>query len=372
MDIDPVLRALSAALNEQGPAVEILPGDSPGSHRVELATDAPGGSAAVVRTSGSTGTPKRTVLPIDSLAASSMATAEYLRTEGQWLLALPVHYVAGLAVLTRSLYAGTRPWAMDLGARFTAEGFTAAAAELTDRVRITSLVPTQLARLLQDPAPETVAALRRFNAILLGGGATSEPLRAAARSHGLRVIRTYGMSETCGGCVYDGEPLPGVRISTDAGRMRLGGDVVAGGYLGNPELTAAHFSVDGEGTRWFTTDDVGTLADGVLEVGGRLDDVINTGGIKVSAATVATAIEDVPGVGSALVVGLDDPEWGASVGALVTGTAAPETIRSAVRDVLGAPAVPKTLLRVPELPTLPGGKPDRRAAISLLGAAGRE
>ncbi|GAA1357252.1 o-succinylbenzoate--CoA ligase [Arthrobacter rhombi] len=372
MDIEPLLSALAAALNEDGPAVEILPGDSPGSHRLEQAGDAPGGSAAVVRTSGSTGTPKRTVLPIDSLAASSMATAEYLGAEGQWLLALPVHYVAGLAVLTRSLYAGTRPWAMDLEARFTPEAFTAAAAELTDRVRITSLVPTQLARLLDDPEPETVAALRRFNAILLGGGSTSEPLRAAARSHGLRVIRTYGMSETCGGCVYDGEPLPGVQISSTGGRIRLGGDVVAGGYLGNPELTDAHFTLDSDGTRWFTTDDLGSYRDGTLRVEGRIDDVINTGGVKVSAGAVATALEAVPGVRSALVVGVPDPEWGASVGALVTGQATPDSLRDAVRSELGRAAVPHRLLMVSELPTLPGGKPDRQRAISLLGNAERE
>lgn len=372
MDIDPVLSALSAALNEEGPAVEFLPGGTPGSVRLEQATDAPEGSAAVVRTSGSTGTPKRTVLPIDALAASSMATAEHLRAEGQWLLALPVHYVAGLAVLTRSLYAGTRPWAMDLGARFTAGGFTAAAAELTDRVRITSLVPTQLARLLEDPAPETLAALRRFNAILLGGGATPAPLREAARSHGLRIIRTYGMSETCGGCVYDGEPLPGVRISTLEGRIRIGGDIVAGGYLGNPELTDAHFSEDPDGTRWFTTDDLGTYHARVLDVDGRIDDVINTGGVKVSAGVVAAAIESVPGVRSALVVGVPDAEWGSAIGALVTGEAAPDAIRAAVRSSLGPAAVPRRLLPVAELPTLAGGKPDRRTAISQLAAAGRE
>lgn len=372
MDIDPLLSALAAALNDEGPAVEVLPGDGPGGHRIELATDAPAGSGAVVRTSGSTGTPKRTVLPVESLAASSMATAEYLGAEGQWLLALPVHYVAGLAVLTRSLYAGTRPWAMDLDARFTPAGFTAAAAELTDRVRITSLVPTQLARLLDDPEPETVAALRRFDAILLGGGATSEPLRAAARTHGLRIIRTYGMSETCGGCVYDGEPLPGVRITSTEGRIRLGGDVVAGGYLGNPGLTDAHFSVDGEGTRWFTTDDLGSYRDGALHVYGRIDDVINTGAVKVSAGAVATAIESVPGVHSALVVGIPDPEWGSAVGALVTGQATMEAIRDAVRAALGRAAVPHRLLPVAEMPTLPGGKPDRQTAISLLGGAGRE
>ncbi|WP_417234683.1 AMP-binding protein [Arthrobacter sp.] len=372
MDLDPLLSALAAALNEEGPAVEVLPGESPGSHRLHQAGDAPEGSAAVVRTSGSTGTPKRTVLPIDSLAASSMATAERLGAEGQWLLALPVHYVAGLAVLTRSLYAGTRPWAMDLEARFTPEAFTAAAGELTDRVRITSLVPTQLARLLEDPAEQAIAALRRFDAILLGGGATSEPLRAAARTHGLKIIRTYGMSETCGGCVYDGEPLPGVRIATVEGRIRLGGDVVAGGYLGNPELTDTHFSVDGEGTRWFTTDDLGSYTDGTLAVEGRIDDVINTGAVKVSAGAVATAIEAVPGVGSALVVGVPDPEWGSAAGALATGRADAADIRDAVRAALGRAAVPHRLLAVADLPVLPGGKPDRQAAISLLAGAGRE
>lgn len=372
MDIGETLKALAAALNEEGPAVEILPGDTAGSHRLETPQDAPEGTAAVVRTSGSTGTPKRTVLPTEALAVSSMATAEHLRAEGQWLLALPVHYVAGLAVLTRSLYAGTRPWAMDLGASFTAQAFTAAAGELTDKVRMTSLVPTQLARLLEDPAPETIAVLRRFNTILLGGGVTSESLRASARSHGLKIIRTYGMTETCGGCVYDGEALPGVRIDTVEGRIRLGGDVIAGGYLGDPDQTAERFLRDTAGERWFTTDDLGSYEDGMLSVHGRIDDVINTGGIKVSAAAVAAAIESVPGVRSALVVGVPDPEWGSAIGSLVTGEATGQAIRDAVRKSLGGSAVPRRLLQVPELPTLPGGKPNRQAAISQLAAAGRE
>lgn len=372
MDIDPTLKVLAAALNDEGPAVEILPGEEAGSHIVESPGDTPEGTAAVVRTSGSTGTPKRTALPGDALAASSVATAEHLGAEGQWLLALPVHYVAGLAVLTRSLFAGTRPWAMDLSASFTAEAFTAAAGELTDKVRLTSLVPTQLARLLQDPAPETLNVLRRFNAILLGGGAAPESLRDSARTHGLKIIRTYGMTETAGGCVYDGQALPGVHIDTTGGRIRLGGDVLASGYLGNPELSADRFSTDGEGTRWFTTDDLGSQENGLLTVSGRIDDVINTGGIKVSASAVAAAIESVPGVRSALVVGVPDAEWGSAVAALVTCEATDQAIRDGVRAALGASAVPRRLLQVPELPVLPGGKPDRRTAISQLGAAGRE
>ena len=372
MDFEATLKVVAAALNDEGPAVEILPGDTTGSHRIETPQDAPEGTAAVVRTSGSTGTPKRTVLPANALAVSSMSTAEYLGAEGQWLLALPVHYVAGLAVLTRSLYAGTRPWAMDLSTSFTAEAFTAAAGELTDKVRMTSLVPTQLARLLADPAPKTIAALRRFNTILLGGGPASESLRASARSHGLKIIRTYGMTETCGGCVYDGEALPGVRIDTVEGRIRLGGDVLAGGYLGAPEQSAERFLVDAEGERWFTTDDLGQYENGLLSVAGRLDDVINTGGVKVSAAAVAAAVETVPGVRSALVVGVPDTEWGSAVGALVTGDATGEAIRDGVRASLGRSAVPRRLLQVSELPELPGGKPDRRTAISQLAAAGRE
>ncbi|MDN5755316.1 MAG: AMP-binding protein [Arthrobacter sp.] len=372
MDIAEILKALAATLNDEGPAVEILPGEAAGSHRIDTPQDVPEGTAAVVRTSGSTGTPKRTVLPTDSLAASSMAAAEHLGTEGQWLLALPVHYVAGLAVLTRSLYAGTRPWAMDLAGSFTAQAFTAAAGELTDKVRLTSLVPTQLARLLEDPAPETIAVLRRFNTILLGGGAASESLRSSARSHGLNIVRTYGMTETCGGCVYDGKPLPGVHLDVAAGRIRLGGDVLAAGYLDDPAHTAERFLLDAAGRRWFTTDDLGSYEDGVLNVLGRIDDVINTGGVKISAAAVAAAIEAVPGVRSALVVGVPDPEWGSAIGSLVTGEATGESIRDAVRSSLGPAAVPRRLLQVPELPALPGGKPDRRAAISQLAAAGRE
>ena len=153
-----------------------------------------------------------------------MATAFALKGEGQWLLALPLQYVAGVQVLVRSLFAGTRPWAMDLSNGFTTEGFTAAALELTDKIRFTSLVPAQLKRLLDDPSADTLAVLRRFNGILLGGGPVSQALLVAARDAGLRVVTTYGAAETAGGCVYDGFPLEGVavRVAED-GRIHLGG-----------------------------------------------------------------------------------------------------------------------------------------------------
>ncbi|MCG2623494.1 AMP-binding protein [Arthrobacter sp. I2-34] len=366
MDLDAACTALAAALAGTGPAIELAPDGTP------VPVHAPGlaaGTAAVVRTSGSTGTPKATMLGRDALAASSAATAARLGGEGQWLLTLSPNYVAGLQVLARSVHAGTRPVVTDLSARFTAAGFTEAAAGLTHRFRITSLVPTQLHRLLADPAGDTVKALRRFDAILLGGARAPQELLAASRWHGLKLVRTYGMSETCGGCVYDGVPLDGVRVRLDAGRVVIGGAVLASGYLDNAELTAAHFGRGPDGTAWFRTEDMGELNGGVLTVTGRADDVLITGGVKVSAAAVAAAIEAVPGVDAVLVAGVADPEWGTQVACAVVGSAPAEQIRAAVRAELGPAAAPRTILALDELPLLSNGKPDRLAVARMLQAA---
>jgi o-succinylbenzoate---CoA ligase len=368
-----LLEPLAAALAGEGPAV--MPYADPALDVALLsglaAAEPAEGIAAVISTSGSTGLPKQTMLSAGALAASAEGTAMVLRGEGQWLLTLPVHYVAGLQVLARSLFAGTRPVAMDPAQRFTAEAFTAAAAQLTDPFRITSLVPTQLHRLLADPAPETIKVLRRFDAILVGGARTSDRLREESRKYGLKVVRTYGMSETCGGCVYDGVPLPGAQVRLEDGRVWIGGQVLASGYLGRPDLTAEHFP-EREGRRWYRTGDVGEVDDaGTLTVLGRADDVINTGGVKISANIVAQAIEAVPGVEAAVVAGVEHPEWGTQVAAAVVGPADAGVIRSTVRERLGAAAVPKIVLPLDELPALPTGKPDRlRIQALLAGQAG--
>jgi O-succinylbenzoic acid--CoA ligase len=386
VNIEPALKALAAALHGEGPAVELSA--SPDGEPVVTPVPTPGfeDAVAVVRTSGSTGKPKATVLTVDALAASSMATAFALKGEGQWLLALPLQYVAGVQVLVRSLFAGTRPWAMDLSEGFTAEGFTAAALELTDNIRFTSLVPTQLQRLLADPSADTLAVLRRFNGILLGGAPASAELLESARNAGLRVVTTYGAAETCGGCVYDGYPLEGValRLAED-GRIHLGGATLAAGYLGAPRQTAGAF-VEEDGGRWYRTNDLGTLdADGRLTVLGRADDVIITGGVKVSAAHVQAELEKSDGVTAAFVAGVESAKWGQAVAAYVAvaGTASGDGAGSgsgsgsAARDgaawaeewhrTLGLLA-PKTVLPAGELIMLPNGKPDRLAMIERLNA----
>ncbi|WP_424346391.1 AMP-binding protein [Kocuria sp. CH-021] len=352
------------------------------------------GPAVVVRTSGSTGRAKRTVLTRDALAASSMATAVRTGGVGQWLLALPVHYVAGVQVLVRSLYAGTDPVVLDPAARFTPEAFAAAAEELDDPVRFTSLVPTQLQRIL-DPASgvrngDAVSALKSFSAVLLGGSAAPPRLLAAARDADVRVVATYGMSETCGGCVYDGVPLDGVSVHVGTAgdddapgtgsvpgpgpsRIWLGGDVVAAGYAGDPEQTARHFR-EAAGTRWYRTDDLGELSpDGVLTVHGRVDDVVNTGGVKVAAGLVTAVLAEHPAVRQAMVLGVPDAEWGQAVGAAVVAAPGADRRRlraeleEAVRARHGAAAVPRRWAWPEELPLLPTGKPDRAAVAGLLG-----
>jgi O-succinylbenzoic acid--CoA ligase len=384
LNIDPALQALAAALHGDGPAVE-LSVDEDGALVVgHLGTPGCDDAVAVVRTSGSTGTPKATVLTVESLAASSMATAVALKGEGQWLLALPVQYVAGIQVLVRSLFAGTRPWVMDMSGGFTPEAFTAAAQELTDKIRFTSLVPTQLRRLLDAPAPETLAVLRRFNAVLLGGAPAPASLLAAARDAGVRVVTTYGSAESCGGCVYDGFPLEGVsvRIEED-GRILLGGDTIAAGYLEAPDEADSTFFEE-DGVRWFRTSDLGSIDDdGRLTVLGRADDVIITGGIKVSAAHVQEELEKSDDVAAAFVAGVPSAEWGQAVAAYVALAGPPGgTVERGGPAASGEQGVvleqewhrtlgilaPKTVLAASSLLMLPNGKPDRLAMAAELNA----
>lgn len=388
VNVEPALKALAAALHGEGPAVE-LSVDEDGNLMVgHLETPGCDDAVVVVRTSGSTGAPKATVLTVESLAASSMATALALKGEGQWLLALPVQYVAGVQVLVRSLFAGTRPWVMDMSGGFTPEAFTAAALELTDKIRFTSLVPTQLQRLLDNPTPDTLAVLRRFNAILLGGAPAPKPLLASARDAGVRVVTTYGSAESSGGCVYNGYPLEGVSVRVDGdGRILLGGDTIAAGYLEAPdEETGTFFEEDG--VRWYRTSDLGSIDDdGRLTVLGRADDVIITGGVKVSAAQVQAELEKYDGVTAAFVAGVPSSEWGQAVAAYVALAAESASDGSTSSDA-GGPAgsgdavvvlerewrrtlgvlAPKTVLASSALRMLPNGKPDRLAMTAELSA----
>jgi O-succinylbenzoic acid--CoA ligase len=311
----------------------------------------PPGTALVVATSGSTGTPRAIVLTHEALAASTAASIAALGCAPgeRWALALPLRHVAGLQVLARARALGTAPHVVaDPGDAHA----LAAAAEHAEHI---ALVPTQLVRCL-DAGDHVVAALARFASVLVGGGPLAPERIAQARAAGVALTLSYGMTETCGGCVYDGRPLAGVEVAIDAppgepGRIRLRGPMLAAGQLDPSPEDAARFTADG----WFVTDDVGRLAaDGTLEVLGRADAVINTGGVKVDPVAVETLLRAHPGVADALVVGVPDAEWGERVVAVVVPAAADsppslDVLRSAVTAVLPASHAPRELRLVASL-----------------------
>lgn len=329
---------------EGGPPLWLAPGEP---------SALPPGAGAVVRTSGSTGAGRLVVLSREALLAAAAASRQRLGADLTWHLTLAPHYVAGLMVLVRSLAVGRVPvlasndlWDLEP----TGDG---------DAV---SIVPTQLHRALADP--RTSARLARFDAVLVGGAALAPGLRGRAMDAGVRVIETYGMSETCGGCVWDGVPLPGVdvRILPDEraperwGRIALAGPMLFDGYLGEPAATARAL-VDGA----LLTSDFGRFADGHLTVGGRLDDVVITGGVNVDLAEVRRAVGTLDP--DAAVLAVPDAEWGVRI-----------VLFSHLGDLgwwrgeldLPRTSLPRQFVRVDAVPRTAGGKPDRAKLLALV------
>lgn len=318
--------------------------------------------AVVVATSGSTGDPKGVLLTASALEFTARGPS--VSSPAAWLAALPVTSVGGLQVVVRALLAGTPLQALpSLGGAepFTASAFAAAvdrlAAEADGLPLRTSLVPAQLSRLLADPA--ATAALRRLDRLLLGGAAAPRALLVAARDAGVAVTTTYGMTETAGGCVYDGVPFPGVDVALDAGEVLLGGPMVARGYRDRAEETARAFA----GGRYRTGDLGAWTADGRLAVDGRVDDVVQVRGVNVALGAVERVLLEGPGWTDAAVVAVPDEADGSRLVAYVAGdlSGGEDAALRRVRDRLGTAAVPREVCAVGSLPLLASGKIDRAA-----------
>lgn len=390
----------------------------------------------VLRTSGSTtGTGKLVGVSMDALVASARATHKRLGGPGIWVLALPAYHAAGVQVLVRAAVAGTHVFNAykeggfdpqhvaqvidaacvaaadcDAGSSFDddavsscaggaggeAEGALAADDSGRACPVYTSLVPTQLRRALDDE--QLRGALARLDAVLIGGAAADAQLLEQAKAAGIKVVTTYGMSETCGGCVYDGQPLPGVSMDVDqaTGAIWLSGPMLATGYLGDEERTRRCFvsrpqahcgggAGSGAGTgeparRWFITSDRGQIVDGRLQVLGRLDDVIISGGIKVEPGPIEALLALNPLVSECAVVGLPDPTWGQAVTAVVVPASTPglgrvdqgaivAQIRVYLEQKLSGAQCPKQVLLADALPYKGIGKVDRRALAQSLARA---
>lgn len=342
----------------------------------------PPGTALILRTSGSTtGVGSLVAISREALLASAAATEEALGGPGRWVTCLPTDHIAGFQTQFRSAVAGLapvdagagRPEDLARAAEFDAD-FAGESAPL-----YASLVPTQLRRLLASPAAR---AARRFDAVLVGGAAAGARLLEAARAAGLKVVTTYGMTETCGGCVYDGRPIGDARVAVEAGdahaaveagRIVLSGSAVALGYVGGPGFAGT-----------FRTSDVGRVEAGRLTVLGRADDAITTGGMTIMPAVVEEALAR-SGAGESVVVGIDDDEWGEIAVAVVgaTGLSRPTAskMRKAIAEEHGKAYVPRLFLSFSDLglsdpepssagscglPLTASGKPDRRAIRELV------
>jgi O-succinylbenzoic acid--CoA ligase len=350
--------ALAAALDGGAP-VAPLPADPVERGRAlkALRLDEPAdpGTAAVVLSSGSTAEPKAVVLSAAAIRAGASATHDRLGGPGHWLLPLPRHYVAGLMALARAHVGGTTvvPLARDLADLPTAD--------VPSGRRYLSVVPTQLVRALE--RPDLVAALAGLDAVLVGGGAVDAAVLDRARSAGIRCVTTYGMSETCGGCVYDGVPLDGVDVGVDEDeRISIRGPVLFSGYRGRPDLTA---EVLGSG-RLRTADRGGWVADtgGTrrLQVLGRVDDVVVSGGYNVDLAAVEHRALRWPGRGvtEIVVIGVPHPQWGVEVVAVTDEPLPFDGLQAWVRAELPAFAAPRRLVVLDRLPRLASDKVDRR------------
>ncbi|SES21709.1 AMP-binding protein [Corynebacterium cystitidis] len=342
--------------------------------------------ALVVSTSGSTGTPKGAQLTAANLVASADATHQFLGGPGQWLLAMPAHHIAGLQVLVRSLIAGVEPAACDLTGGFNVAEFSALARELNDTGDrcYTSLTPMQLNKAMS--TLDGIEALRLFDAILVGGASTSPKLLRAAKELRINVVTTYGSSETSGGCVYNGQPIAGAQIrveigadagsgstgpdsgragagsggvSARSGRIHLGGPMIAHGYRNLPEHEA--FARDG----WFATSDAGSLIDDHLHIAGRIDTIIDSGGLKLHPEVVEKHMLALDGVDSACVIGVPDERLGQRIVTVYSGTATRTDLLEAFEE-LPRWQVPKEILHVEQMPLIGPGKVDRQEVAALF------
>lgn len=378
----------------------------------------------VLRTSGSTtGTGKLVGVSMDALVASARATHKRLGGPGIWVLALPAYHAAGVQVLVRAAVAGTHVFNAykeggfdpqhlaqvidaacvaaadcDAGSSFDDDAVSSCAGGVGGEAEgalaaddsgracpvYTSLVPTQLRRALDDE--QLRGALARLDAVLIGGAAADAQLLEQAKAAGIRVVTTYGMSETCGGCVYDGQPLPGVSMDVDqaTGAIWLSGPMLATGYLGDEERTRRCFvsrpQAGEPARRWFITSDRGHIVDGRLQVLGRLDDVIISGGIKVEPGPIEALLALNPLVSECAVVGLPDLQWGQVVTAVVVPASMPglgrvdegailAQIRVYLEQKLSGAQCPKQVLLADALPYKGIGKVDRRALAQSLARA---
>ena len=341
--ITQVMGEIGAAISGFGPALGF--GQVRSSH-------VPEGIDLVIATSGSTGRTKEVGISRNALHASTQSALTFLGAKpGQrWSLLLPLTHIAGVNVLARSLELGTEPIDLRNSEKFVDADFTA-------------IVPTQLFRAINGNA-ELLKHLQNAQAVLVGGDALTNSLTKSAQMAGINLVTTYGMTETCGGCVYNSNPLPNVevRISKDH-KVQIKGPMLATTYLNNETSWNDSFS-----SGWFTTNDIGTFDSGMLKISGRADEIIISGGEKVSLIAIEEALAQKFPASELVACSVPDPEWGSALYIVTKNGSALNELETVqhLECVLGAVAKPKGFLYVATIPMIGVGKVDRRALADLV------
>lgn len=327
-----------------GEITAALVGDGPTLGFGEItSTLAPANAAVVIGTSGSGGAAKEVSLSSRALIASARASNKFLEAKNgdRWSLLLPLTHVAAVNVVIRSMELGTLP--IDLR-NFEGE---------YPKVDFTSIVPTQLFRALNGDA-RLLAHLQSAKKVLVGGAGISQSISNQANAVGINVVTTYGMTETSGGCVYNGVPLDGVEIRIVSGKIQIRGSVLAMGYQN---------SLLEKDDGWFLTNDLGEIFNEKLEVLGRSDDVIISGGENISLNAVENLMSaKFPGLECAAFA-VEDPQWGQTLQLAIVGQCDELAISSYLEKEVGAFAKPKGFHYMSALPLLGIGKIDRKSLV---------
>ena len=365
---DAVSEAISKCINEKvvSALVPASKGESLG-NKYETAIDVSIPcvieSGLLVCTSGSTGNPKAVEISAAALLSATKLVNAKFENPASWLLAINPAFIGGAMVIARAITQDQKwEYGLDENGKFSPEIFAGIAQTFiaqNGRVR-TSLVAAQLSALI---AQDHINLLKKFDAILVGGGQMSPEVYKNLKDDGVNLIRTYGMTETCGGVVWDGKALDDVSIRIEnpanggAGRISINSPSNATCYHGNSEgikqLNEITFN-----NNWIMTQDIGTYENTTLKVIGRSDDIVISGGVNVSVHAIENVLRDQPGVEDAVVFAMPDKIWGTIVAAVIVGNAELLVLQDAVEKELGSPAKPRIIKFAHELPLLPNGKID--------------
>ncbi|MCB1875383.1 MAG: AMP-binding protein [Chromatiales bacterium] len=310
----------------------------------------------LVATGGSGGHTRVAMLGAGQIMAAARLGAQLTNLDDQdgWLIPLPCHHIGGLAAIYRGLLAGSLVHVLQ--PTNTAELTTA----LRDpRISHVSLVPTQLARLVESAhtAPENLRC------VLVGGAHVPTTLLQRATNLGWPVHTSYGMSESCAMVCMDGMALPETRIGLNAdGRIQLSGPTIMLGYAEPGLRPGTGLGSDGS----FCTSDLGRFnSQGHLQLLGRADHAFQSGGETLHPELIEAALADCSCLSEAAITYLADAQWGQVCVLVYRGTCDAAGVDTWCRRHLPPYWRPKWVFRVDRLPLSAAGKLDRRRLTGM-------